>query len=1157
MKRTKIIILSLLLVLAAASLCADALVDAIEDGQTRRALELIEQGADIYRVQDGYTSLQIAILNEQEDVALALIDKGVNVNAKGDHSSPLYYAVSKSMTKTVFSLLDHNAAITATEIKVAIQNNLDSVSALLIEKIPQLNIYETVKVTNYSFSDDCTILEGSINRNLPLTAEAILEKGADPDFHKYYDQTPLYVALEKGIERIALLLIENGADVNYYYQTQEGVETVLYLAINGNMKDIAIALIDRGADVKEKAPNGISLAELAYQKKMDDVCALMIEKGAVLRTSVSALIKEGLLESAYAKFSLSVDAIKNANSDALVQAFIEKGDMDRVEELLSDGIAEDKEGLLFYAIDKNSSALLTMLIAAGADVNAKDEDGSSVINTSLREAPTLAKLLIENGADPNSADSDGYTPIGVVIDEKNLSMIPLLSEAGADINAICTPDGLTPLTAVVSEEDIEAVKIIIANGADPNTADRNGNTPLAYAVESLDEAVIDVILESGGDLSSVPDEALPYVVYNEHADLARKLISAVSDINATDDDGDTALYCAVLNDDAELVSDLLEAGSNPNAGEGDSVHLAIENGYDDILALLLDSGADVNTLKDGEVTPLTLALLLRKESSALLLIEKGADVNKCGWMQLSPISIAITNEMYNVADVLIDYGAECSSLLLCKLLDKEESDLVIKVLDKGLNADEDHSALLSLAIRNSEEDIASKLIADGVEAKGLSLIYAIKNRMDSTAIALIENGTDPELTDEYGNTPLYYAIRNGMENVSVALIEAGADPNAGSDSSNLMFAIRIGMERVALALIAAGADVNYEEYDSGNFKSIMCYAAESSSPIIIKALYEYGAEPDYVLSDSYANVPLYYAICADNLDGVEALAEIGAELNSMQVWKNCAYIAVQEWASPEMIKLLSSLGCSFDVTSASGGMTPLVYAVSSACPLSVIQAVLDTEVNVNVRDDNGKSALVYAAENSSSDVITALLDAGADPYVADNSGRSVFDYIRQNENAVGTEAYMRILRSYRPDFKPVEIDDYATLIISNGTIELNGVLYSALDWAEVSIDGMKSLEYLPRTRRGVIVKKQKHTIHVLYEDKDFNQFEYTSEFYIPSNETQIVLNLPALVAGLGADEYVTGGNYTIGQKSSLGTGEYAQTRENLVPLEFGDLAGDF
>ena len=48
MKRTKIIILSLLLVLAAASLCADALVDAIEDGQTRRALELIEQGADVY-----------------------------------------------------------------------------------------------------------------------------------------------------------------------------------------------------------------------------------------------------------------------------------------------------------------------------------------------------------------------------------------------------------------------------------------------------------------------------------------------------------------------------------------------------------------------------------------------------------------------------------------------------------------------------------------------------------------------------------------------------------------------------------------------------------------------------------------------------------------------------------------------------------------------------------------------------------------------------------------------------------------------------------------------------------------------------------------------------------------------------------------------------
>ena len=54
-------------------------------------------------------------------------------------------------------------------------------------------------------------------------------------------------------------------------------------------------------------------------------------------------------------------------------------------------------------------------------------------------------------------------------------------------------------------------------------------------------------------------------------------------------------------------------------------------------------------------------------------------------------------------------------------------------------------------------------------------------------------------------------------------------------------------------------------------------------------------------------------------------------------------------------------------------------------------------------------------------MISMLLDAGADMSAKDNEGISVFDYIRQNKEAAGTDAYMRVLRYYRPGFIPIEI----------------------------------------------------------------------------------------------------------------------------------------
>ena len=133
-----------------------------------------------------------------------------------------------------------------------------------------------------------------------------------------------------------------------------------------------------------------------------------------------------------------------------------------------------------------------------------------------------------------------------------------------------------------------------------------------------------------------------------------------------------------------------------------------------------------------------------------------------------------------------------------------------------------------------------------------------------------------------------------------------------------------------------------------------------------------------------------------------------------------------------------------------------------------------------------------------------------------------------------------------------------TVYVDNRTIEIDGVSYKALDWAEVSVDGREAEEYSPRTRREETVIRQKHTIHVVYEDEDFNQFEVDAEFTVPLNETHVVLSLPALVAGLGEDQYITE-FVPMAQQLGLdiGGGNAAAAEAEAAPSEFGDMMMDF
>ena len=95
---------------------------------------------------------------------------------------------------------------------------------------------------------------------------------------------------------------------------------------------------------------------------------------------------------------------------------------------------------------------------AGTDVNAKDEDGYTLIYAVAGGGDKeIAELLIAKGADVNSKDKKGWTLLQHAVMMSKREIVGLLITKGADVNAKVAPidrffNGKTPLDLASKDE---------------------------------------------------------------------------------------------------------------------------------------------------------------------------------------------------------------------------------------------------------------------------------------------------------------------------------------------------------------------------------------------------------------------------------------------------------------------------------------------------------------------------------------------------------------------------------------------------------------------------------------------------------------------------------------------------------------------------------
>lgn len=279
-------------------------------------------------------------------------------------------------------------------------------------------------------------------------------------------------------------------------------------------------------------------------------------------------------------------------------AFLEaltRADVDSLSVLLAHGDTVRKTDLIdALAQGTFSPGICAVLLAKGADVNAKDARGA----TPLMYAASLpgadaAAFLLAHGADIKAADNDGWTPLHHSAfgrlgpaDRQGLcspAAARALVDAQANVNAR-DKTGATPLIrlaeCIAPTDDSNATvadvaKLLIGHGAKINAKDTNGRTALMASAAAP---------TAGGKILCSPSMA--------------KLLAAVgADVNLRDNAGNTALMRVAQADGDESLAlsfarTLLLHGALPSArndGGETAALLARKHRLNDLARLLENS----------------------------------------------------------------------------------------------------------------------------------------------------------------------------------------------------------------------------------------------------------------------------------------------------------------------------------------------------------------------------------------------------------------------------------------------------------------------------------------------------------------------------------------------------------------------------------------
>lgn len=161
--------------------------------------------------------------------------------------------------------------------------------------------------------------------------------------------------------------------------------------------------------------------------------------------------------------------------------------------------------VLHWAAATGRDRLLKNLLAAGANVNTQDNDGTAPLDTAvLLGSERAVRRLLESGAAVEHHNKEGWTALHLAAITGNDVVARLLLERGADISAMSTSQlERTPLHYSVMHGHIRVVKLLLEHGADMSTGGAIGTMVAQNAALEGQDRILELLFRTAEDVSAI------------------------------------------------------------------------------------------------------------------------------------------------------------------------------------------------------------------------------------------------------------------------------------------------------------------------------------------------------------------------------------------------------------------------------------------------------------------------------------------------------------------------------------------------------------------------------------------------------------------------------------------------------------------------------
>ncbi len=365
----------------------------------------------------------------------------------------------------------------------------------------------------------------------------------------------------------------------------------------------------------------------------------------------------------------------------------------------------------------------------------------------------LLQVIIDNGVDINTYCGH-YAPLHTAVACNNLELVKFLIDYGVDVNLLTANGHSTPLHLAAQKGYVDIARYLLSKEATSDEAyDISANLPLCIAIKNDDIAMV------------------------------KCLIEAKVDVNASDEEGLTAIIIAAGYGNKEIIEYLLASSAYMDDEPSGPVCIAplhaAESGHIDAIEVFLKHGWRINDYDDSGRTMLHQAILFGQAKVIEFLLNHGASFETESFK--GEYLDALLHDEFDRTELirpnhsklyiiqqLLAHGAPVSELSADNVEIKEAL---------GMQSSLKHAVsvgnLKSVTSLLKNEGYACKEVLDFINVQRTQLFNAIEantKEANKTVIHMLQRGFTLNTCDKEGNTLLHKAIQVGNQELVMLLL---------------------------------------------------------------------------------------------------------------------------------------------------------------------------------------------------------------------------------------------------------------------------------------------------------------------------------------------------------------------------------------------------